>query len=201
MIKEQNKYFIYLLIVVNLILWSFFIIPSLLNLFTNSSAIKKENVHTGEKPKLFEETPVIDFTIVRNPFSFAEEETKTTKKKKTSSPITMVKTNREIPQNTEEKYVSRFRLKSIVLLKNKYTAALEESTPVTETTENDVYRFINPGEQQTTAKTTLVMEGEIIQGEKVEKIGSDYVILSKNGKYYKLTFSGGIPVNKPQLLQ
>lgn len=96
-------------------------------------------------------------------------------------------------------FISKFRLKSIVQSKNQYIASLEE-TPHYGNVQNPSvpysYRF---GSQPETPemKSYLVSEGETLQDEKVIKIKENYVVLSRNGRFYRLTFSGGSIVDKP----
>lgn len=199
--KMNNKITLAVLIAVNLILWPFFIIPGIIGVIQSGKMNDTTFDNTfQESPSLPEGMPPAgDLLKVRDPFSFLsapQRDHSVNIREQNDRTVSRTGTSRNTAVET---YTSKFRLKSIVQSKNLYLASLEEN-PHYGNVQNAVapysYRFGSQPETPET-KSYQVSEGEMIQDEKVVRIRENYVILSRNGKYYKLTFSGGSPVEKP----
>ncbi len=216
---ENKKGLIILFIIVNIVIWGFIILPKAFVIlktsifrtiqqnpgFADTNPVANnivDNNLAGRAQTSREKLERIDFYSLRDPFlpqkklTIVKKAPKEPLQKKAEEPPAALTQPKEIQ---EEKYESRFRLKSIVQLKEKYIAALEEITHYgTESGLPYSYRFGDSTEQASQGpKSLLVMEGDSIMGESVYKITSDFVILTKNKKYFKLTFSGGYPINEP----
>ncbi len=202
--KNKQILYITIFIILNLILWPFIILPNAVrfavsvikNVKNTGGAIVIENSDTAR-----EVLERIDFYRLRDPFisriKAPEKIINTPKKIEKTAPV--VEKTSVTNASTEEKYESRFKLKSIVLLKDKYAAALEETPHYGNQADNSPYsyRFGDNYEQPVQGpKSYLVIEGDTVLGEQVVKITADSVLLQKGKKYFKLTFSGGIPVEQ-----
>jgi hypothetical protein len=194
---KNQKLLIIVFIAINIIIWSFFIIPkagSFLSINHKTLALNPETISRKASKEMFER---IDFYSLRDPFVVKKANSSRPMEKERPKKTEPVKKT-EPPQAVEEKYESRFKLKSIVKLKDKYAAALEESPHYGSQGESGVpysYRFGNAADDNSSGpKSYLVIEGDSVMGEQVAKISADFVILRKNKKYYKLTFSGGFAV-------
>jgi hypothetical protein len=210
---KNNKGLLVLVIIVNVVIWPIFIVPNFLP-FVGSLLVNFKGVQTAfemKKSTVSTETQEkVDFYKMRDPFqppreAAAAQPVRHTPKSDNNTPVV-----NNIPQNGQEHvkrtFTSRFKLKSIFKSKDqKYMATLEESTGYDSDSGGDnggggggvpySYRFGGqPEPQATSGKTYMVWEGDSVMEETVEKIAEDYLILSKNGLYYKLTFSGGYAV-------
>lgn len=207
---RNNKILTIIFILINIVIWALFIGPRMFTIissfFVNTdSATESLLVKKSTTTKVLRER--IDFNNLRDPFVMPgkriEKEEKEQQKKIERQPrIVQERHEQEQPiQRIQRQYISRFRLKSIVQLKDKYVAALEEAESYDSQSDYNVpysYRFGGGPESVTrSSKNYMVMEGDVIMEERVYKITEDSVILTKNNQYYKLTFSGGYPIDKP----
>ncbi|OHD53373.1 MAG: hypothetical protein A2Y33_05530 [Spirochaetes bacterium GWF1_51_8] len=209
--EKKKRMMTILLLAVNAVVWVAFIVPNISNIsqaiiggesqtlnlpVIDSSAAKKENV--GH----------IDFKQLRDPFTLPGGIPKEFDKgsgSKQNKPSDTVKNqgnqnssgyppNKGTVQNT---FVSRFKLKGISKINDKYVATIEESSHYGSSDSSTPYSYkwdssVNSGSG---GKSYTVYEGDEILGERVVRIGADFVILAKNKMYYKLTFSGGYSIS------
>lgn len=203
--STQKKIMIALLVIVNLVIWSIFVIPKVglfIGNFFSATHIQTEIAAPRPVTKKLDK---IDFYTLRDPFQLPKgggEKVTVVKpqvKKEVIKTVTTTKfitnfINRPETNVVVRTFTSRFKLKSIVILKDKYIAALEDSGRYNSEVQQEYsYRFgAQPEAQQ--GRSQVVIEGDSIQGEKVLKIRENYVIMEKSGLFYKLTFSGGFAV-------
>ena len=99
--------------------------------------------------------------------------------------------NQEPAVKQNNSFISLYRLKSIVEIKKRYIAALQEVSHYGSQSD--------PGEQTPSdsgGRTFVVVEGDTINGEKVVRIRENFVVMFKDGSFYKLSFSGGMSIEK-----
>lgn len=190
--KNKKNILTIIFLIGNIIFWSIVVFPTFVKFY--HVLTKPASLTSGVVPRPQTSGNVlkrIDFYDLRDPFSIPQKKIIPQKHRKLISRPT--RTTTSAPKH----YRSSFKLNSIVLLENRNVASLQKKTssaPAQNTPYS--YRFGN----QTAApqgQTYSVLEGDVIDGEKVVKITKNSVILSKNNQYYRLTFSGGGPVAKP----
>ncbi len=180
------------LILINVILWILFIVPGIFHLFNQKAPLKETVSIVNSPPAENEEITDLDFGKTRDPFAFSAINNKKTpvkeKSRRIANPVTAV-VHTEIK---EEKYISRFILKSIVFMNNEYTAILQEIPSYGSMDENTINSFRMQGTPESEmGQTYIVKNGSVVNGEEVFKIKSDSIILKKDGKYYELSITNG----------
>lgn len=216
---KNSKVLLVIVIAVNAVIWPMFIIPSATTVVedvvkgtnarsANSTRQRMEYKRASVPRETMER---IDFNSLRDPFTIGGMPARSDNtEKRVSRPVVnrVVEPVRESPpvqnQDTVERnFTSRFKLKTIVQLRDKYVAGLEEEGAYDAApADNNPYSYRfgqNPGEQQAqpSAKSYTVYEGDNVLGETVIKIGEDFVIMGRGGLYYRLTFGGGYAVSRP----
>lgn len=206
--EKQKRILTIVFILLNVVLWSFFIIPRIgtfsATLFTSMGSKIETTAFVKSPASSQEMLQRIDFHTLRDPFLLPEGYGPKIHVKKTYSkpkPKQQTVEAKNSKQRVEKQYISRFKLKSIVEIDGKYMATLAERSHLGGSQQPSgsspySYRF-SYGEQDSGApgKSYMVIKGDNVMGETVVKITSDYVILKKIGKFYKLTFSGGFSVS------
>ncbi len=209
--EKQKRNLTILFIVVNVVIWPFFIFPNIgkvvhqviSNISDDGSGSMVKDTRSQE-----EMLNPIDFHSMRDPFLIPNgvRPKQDNTVKKTVKKTTTVQNSQSTPQYNvdpvQKPFVSRFKLKSIVKVNSVYYANLEESQHYGDQNSSGVpysYRFGPDGQPITSSssKSFMVVQNDSVMGETAVKIMEDYVIMAKNRKYYKLTFSGGYEVSSP----
>lgn len=193
---NNNKILIAVLILANVVIWPLVIVPGIVGILqTRPKTAEPIQPETAGPGKPSDPSPSkIDLLNLRNPFFLRDDHSQ--------RPVVTHRNNgtsSSRPSVPAEKFVSKFRLKSIVQANNKFIASLEEIPHYgTEQNRNTSYTYRFGSDPDTVESASYVVsEGDELLGEKVVRIGENFLVLSKAGKYYKLTFSGGSSVQQP----
>ncbi len=189
--NKQKKFLSIAFLIGNLIFWSIGVFPIFVKFYRALTKPPSLTSATVPRPQTSGDIlQRIDFYNLRDPFSIP--------RKKVNRKVVSTKPSHTKKPNTRSaRYVSSFKLNSIVLLENRNVASLQKKAG-TSTAQNTPYSYrFGPQQPIPRSKTYSALEGDVFDGEKVIKITKDSVILSKNNQYYKLTFSGGRAIDKP----
>lgn len=203
--ERRQKVLTILFVIVNLVVWGYFVLPKVPGFIASlKPKTPLEAVLMDDPAASLAVNERVDFSRLRNPFrSVAKgfEAPRATPMPRTARPTPRPteKPRTDVLNNgggeVQRTFVSQFKLVSVILLRGGYTATLEEASHYGSSDVPYSYRF---GQNSGGGSGSItVREGDLVQGEKVMKIRDTYVILEKNGLYYKLTFSGGTQVSGP----
>ena len=209
--EKQKRTMTILLVAVNVIVWIVFIVPNFSNITqaimgTDSQTVNLPILDSSAAKK--EVVGHIDFQQLRDPFTLPggiPKELNQVAGNKVKNPSDSVKPQN--PQNVsgyppqggnvQNTFVSRFKLKGISKMGDEYVATLEEAAHygASESSTPYSYKWDSSVNSGAGGKSFTVKEGDEVLGERVVRIGADFVILTKNKMYYKLTFSGGYSIS------
>lgn len=199
---QKQKILTALFIVLNLVIWGFFIIPRFggftKKLFTARIASADDTTQIFEQTESSRELlERINFSGLRDPFekptadvvySYTPKTTTTTSTTVASVTVTTLAAVAVV----EKSFTSQFELDNIMEFDGAYIATLKETDHYGSSGTPYSYRF---GSESSSAESYMVLEGETVMTETVAKINADSVIMESDGLYYKLTFSGGYSVS------
>jgi hypothetical protein len=212
--EKQKRLLTIVLFLVNIIVWIIFIVPNISSV--SQAIISPESANVSITPidsssYKKESLGHINFHSLRDPFTLPGGipkgigfDNKAASSKESAKPGA-VKSQAGItppgypPQQgtVQNNFISRFKLKGISQINDKYVATLEESSHYG-SSENSApysYKWDASAYQQSSGKSYTVKEGDEVLGERVVRIGADFVIMTKNKMYYKITFSGGYSIS------
>lgn len=211
--EKQKRLLTVLFILMNLVIWGIFIVPRI----GKFSAVVSSNLVPQPAAPIIQrnENAIellqrVDFHTLRDPFKIVsafrqpdqQRPVTTHRSSTTTSSVPPWAGNSSDQQTVERTFTSRFKLVSVMQFENSFIATLEEASHYGSGggPSGVPYSYRFGGGQDTSsqsASTYMVIEGDSVMDETVAKITKDYVVMKKDGLYYKLTFSGGFPVSAP----
>ncbi|OHD62543.1 MAG: hypothetical protein A2014_00265 [Spirochaetes bacterium GWF1_49_6] len=210
--EKQKRLLTIVLFLVNIIVWIIFIVPNISSVSQAIISPDSGNVSITPMDSSYKKEVLghINFNTLRDPFTLPGGipkglgfDNKVASSKGGSQPGNIKPQGATPPGYPPQKgtvqnnFVSRFKLKGISQINDKYVATLEEASHYG-SSENSApysYKWDASAYQQSSGKSYTVHEGDEILGERVVRIGADFVIMTKNKMYYKITFSGGYSIS------
>lgn len=221
--EDRKKRLLTLLfILVNVVIWGIFVIPRLGNfsevIMTKIASGESESVIAlnDNSEEILER---IDFNTLRDPFhspDYLPEDDEDEVKVETvyvyiekepeietvpeKEPVVEEDIEEEELEVVEKTFTSRFNLESIMEFDGSYIATLSETEHYGSSDSSSSvpysYRFGSGSSSSSSSSANhMVIVGDTVMEETVVEIAKNYVIMEKDGLYYKLTFSGGYNVD------
>lgn len=204
---KRKRLLTVLFVLLNLVIWGLFIIPRVgkFSEAISSNLTPQESTpiieHNESSMELLQR---VDFHTLRDPFrpptGFRVQTSSGSRSQSSGSATTTTSIPPWAQQNVqtvEQTFTSRFKLESVMEFEGNFIATLSEASHYSGNAGVPYsYRF---GEQQSSSSpaTYMVIEGDTVMGETVVKITKDSVTMKKDAFYYRLSFSGGMPVSAP----